>query len=83
VGQRASDRTQIGCEGLFDSDETARGGCDAADAVAFLDLTNRQDWHINELAHAGITSRAYAPGPYAQQEGPLAAFDRHYLSLMR
>lgn len=78
----AVDRTQIVCEWLFAPDEMAREGFDAADAAEFWDLTNRQDWNINELAHAGLTSRAYTPGPYAQQEGLLAAFDRYYLSLM-
>jgi hypothetical protein len=45
-------------------------------------LTNRQDWRINELTQAGVGSRAYIPGPYANGEGLLAAFDRHYLRTM-
>ena len=69
-------------EWLFDEETMAEPGFDASDAVDFWDLTNRQDWRVNELTHAGITSRAYEPGPYAAAEGLLYAFDRHYLSLM-
>ena len=55
---------------------------DPSDAVEFWDLTNRQDWRINELTQLGTGSRAYVPGPYANGEGLLAAFDRHYLRRM-
>ena len=37
---------------------------------------------VNELTQQGIESRAYRPGPYANQEGLLAAFDRYYLRCM-
>ena len=78
----APDRTRIVCEWLFGQDELARSGFDASDVVEFWDLTNRQDWRVNELTQQGVNSRAYTPGPYAVQEGLLHAFDRHYLSLM-
>jgi len=42
-------------------------------------VTNRQDWHVCELAQQGISSRAYAPGLYSTEESLLAAFDREYL----
>ena len=32
-----------------------------------------------ELAQQGVSSRAYAPGPYSREESLLAAFDREYL----
>ncbi len=72
--------TSIVCEWLFDPAEAARTNFDPSDAVDFWDLTNRQDWRVCELSQQGVSSRAYAPGPYANQEGLLHAFDRHYLS---
>ncbi len=78
----ANDRTKIVCEWLFAPDELDRAGFDASDVVEFWDLTNRQDWHVNELTQQGVSSRAYTPGPYAAQEGLLHAFDRYYLSRM-
>lgn len=71
----APDRTRIDCAWLS-------SGSDVSEAVDFWDLTNRQDWHVNELTQAGVASRAYTPGPYANAEGLLAAFDRHYLKVM-
>jgi Rieske 2Fe-2S family protein len=78
----AFDRTRVRCAWLFDPAAMMSEPFDPSDAVEFWDLTNRQDWHINELTFAGICSRSYKPGPYAQAEGLLAAFDRHYLSTM-
>jgi Rieske 2Fe-2S family protein len=77
----APDRTHIVCEWHFHPDETAKPGFDAADAVEFWDLTNRQDWHICEQAQAGIASRAYRPGPYSNREDLLYAFDRLILEV--
>jgi glycine betaine catabolism A len=76
------DRTEIECAWLFDPRAIERSDFDPSDAVEFWDLTNRQDWHVNELTQAGIRSQAYKPGPYANAEGLLAAFDRHYLHVM-
>jgi glycine betaine catabolism A len=75
-------RTRVSCAFLFDRAIMAREDFDPSDAVDFWDTTNRQDWHVNELTQAGLRSRAYAPGPYAHAEGLLAAFDRHYCSIM-
>jgi Rieske 2Fe-2S family protein len=79
----AVDRTRIVCAWLFDPSALAAAELDPGDAVGFWDLTNRQDWRINELTQLGIGSRMYEPGPYANGEGLLAAFDRHYLAVMR
>ena len=79
----APDRTAVTCSWLFDPAAIAAPGFDPSDAVEFWDLTNRQDWRINELTQLGIGSRAYVPGPYANGEGLLAAYDRHYLGIMR
>ncbi|HEX3550271.1 MAG TPA: SRPBCC family protein, partial [Candidatus Elarobacter sp.] len=82
VTPRTADHTRVVCAWLFDPETAAADGFDSADVVEFWDLTNRQDWRINELTHAGVGSRAYSPGPYANGEGLLAAFDRHYLRVM-
>jgi Rieske 2Fe-2S family protein len=79
----APDRTEVLCAWLFDPAEMAKPGFDPSDAVDFWDLTNRQDWHVNELTQLGVRSRAYTPGPYSNAEGLLSAFDTHYLSVMR
>ncbi|HTD36386.1 MAG TPA: aromatic ring-hydroxylating dioxygenase subunit alpha [Candidatus Limnocylindrales bacterium] len=79
----APDRTKVRCVWLFDASAVAEPGFDPRDAVGFWDLTNRQDWRINELSQLGTSSRAYTPGPYANGEGLLAAFDRHYLEVLQ
>jgi Rieske 2Fe-2S family protein len=78
----AVDRTEVVCAWLFAREEIDRGGFDPSDVVEFWDLTNRQDWHVNELTQAGMKSRAYSPGPYSNAEGLLSAFDRYYLQCM-
>lgn len=75
-------KTKVVCEWLFEPSEIARPDFDPMDAVDFWDLTNRQDWRINELTQLGVSSRAYTPGPYTEQEGLLHAFDRYYMSVM-
>ena len=79
----APDRTAISCSWLFEPETMASPDFDPSDAVDFWDLTNRQDWRVSELTQRGVASRAYVPGPYADAEGLLAAFDRHYLAAMR
>ena len=75
----AVDRTTVVCEFLFAPESAARPGFDPSDGVEIWDVTNRQDWHMCELAQQGVSSRAYAPGPYSREESLLAAFDREYL----
>ena len=70
------DRTRIICEWLFHPEAMEEPGFDASPAVEFWDMTNRQDWQLCEMSQAGISSRAYEPGPYADLESQLAAFDR-------
>ena len=77
----AIDRTRILCDWFFHVDavkiDDPRYNPD--DAVAFWDMTNKQDWHVCELSQQGITSRAYKPGPYSSRESIPAAWDREYL----
>jgi glycine betaine catabolism A len=79
----AADRTINVCEWHFQPSELARPGFDASDCVDFWDLTNRQDWHVCELSQAGISSPAYAPGPYSNREDLLYAFDRFIVEFHR
>lgn len=78
----AADRTKVVCAFLFDPRTMARSDFDPSDATDFWDMTNRQDWHVNELTQLGLRSKAYSPGPYSNAEGLLSAFDRHYLGVI-
>jgi len=77
---QAPDRTINICEWHFHPSELAKPGFNADDAIAFWDVTNRQDWHVCELSQAGISSRGYRPGPYSNREDLLYAFDRFIVS---
>ena len=77
----APDRTINICEWHFHPRELARPDFSAADVIDFWDLTNRQDWYVCELSQAGISSRAYVPGPYSNREDLLYAFDRKIVAL--
>jgi len=78
----APDRTLISCAFYFDPATVDSPGFDPSDAIDFWDVTNRQDWRVNELTQLGMRSRAYRRGPYSNAEGLLHAFDRHYLGAM-
>jgi Rieske 2Fe-2S family protein len=73
---KACDRTAVVCEWHFHPDEHARPTFDPADVIDFWDETNREDWRVSELSQLGISSRAYAPGPYSPREGLLWDFDQ-------
>lgn len=72
----APDRTRLVCEWYFHPDEMAKPGFTSSDVREFWDMTNRQDWHVCDLAQRGISSPAYRPGPYSAREDLLYAFDR-------
>jgi len=75
----AADRTLVESEWMFNPDSASDTTFNPDDAIRFWDVTNRQDWHIVEQSHLGITSRRYAPGPYSPRESIPAAWDREYL----
>ena len=53
---------------------------DPADAVAVLDLINRQDREVCELAQQSVTSRAYTNGcNYAPDEHHIRGFVEYVL----
>ncbi len=54
----------------------------AEDAMDFWDTTNRQDWHICELAHLGSKTVAYEQGRYSTEEEVVHLIDRYYLRRM-
>ena len=76
----APDATRVTSEWLFAPRTLESAGYDPEDGISLWDATNREDWHVCELAQRGVASRAYVPGPYATRESLLAAFDREYLS---
>ncbi len=75
-------QTIIHCEWLFHPDSFGRPDFRPDDGIEFWDITNRQDWHMCELAQTGVSSRAYQPSPYSQREALPAAFDEHYREVM-
>jgi Rieske 2Fe-2S family protein len=70
------------CEWLFHPDNFTDPAFNPDDGAKFWDTVNRQDWHICEQSHAGISSRVYTPGPYSPRESVPAAWDREYLRMM-
>ncbi len=76
------DHTRVACEFLFHPDTLSNPACNPDDGATFWDAVNREDWHICEMAQAGVRSRAYRPGPYSRRESLSAAFDRYYLHAM-
>jgi Rieske 2Fe-2S family protein len=79
IDRLATDRTRIICDWLFHPDAISAQDFDPSGAVEFWNMTNKQDWHVSELSQQGISSRAYTPGPYAELESMIAAWDREYL----
>lgn len=75
----AVDRTIVESEWLFHPATLDDPESNRMDAIAFWDLTNRQDWDIVARSQRGIRSRRYAPGPYSPRESIPAAWDREYL----
>ncbi|MFB2881571.1 SRPBCC family protein [Floridanema aerugineum] len=79
---QSKSETQIVCEWLFSPESFNQTGFNPSDAVRFWDRVNQQDWQVCELMQAGVSSRAYTPGPYSSAESLLAQFDREFLRLM-
>jgi Rieske 2Fe-2S family protein len=75
-------QTRVVCELLFPPEAVARPDFDPTPAVNFWDETNRQDWRVCELSQQGVSSAAYAPGPFSNLESIVAAFDAHYLQVL-
>lgn len=82
VDRLAPDRTRIVCDWLFHPDAIARPDFDPSGAIEFWNMTNEQDWSVSRLSQQGISSQAYSPGPYAELESMIAAWDREYLAAL-
>ncbi len=72
------ERTHLVFDLYVDRDETDP----ADDAMGFWDTTNRQDWHICELAHLGSKTESYDQGRYSDEETVVHLVDRYYLKRM-
>ena len=75
-------KTRVVCDWLFHPEAMADPEFDPSGAIEFWNVTNQQDWRVCRLSQEGIASRSYVPGPYADLESNLAAFDRHYLGIL-
>lgn len=82
VFPEAPGRSTVVSEWLFHAEAAAQPDFRPEEAVGFWHETNLQDWHVCELSQLGVQSQAYRPGWYSPRESLLAAFDRHYLTLM-
>jgi glycine betaine catabolism A len=69
------DSTTIRCQWLFEPSTMAAPNFDPSDAIAFWDLTNRQDWHVCELQQRGTRSSTWVAGRYSTEEPSVHAFD--------
>jgi Rieske 2Fe-2S family protein len=78
----AADRTLVESEWMFHPSNEGDPAFNPGDAIAFWDVTNRQDWDIVARSQLGIASRRYEPGPYSPRESIPAAWDREYLRMM-
>jgi Rieske 2Fe-2S family protein len=70
----APDRTLVECDWLFAPEVAEAEGFDAAYAVEFWDLTNREDWRACEQVQLGTGQRGYAPGPLSPWESTIYQF---------
>ena len=69
----APDRTRVECSWYLLPGEDGTVP-DAAYAVEFWDLTNRQDWAACESVQRGLESPHFRPGPFAPGEDAVARF---------
>jgi Rieske 2Fe-2S family protein len=72
------ERTRLMFDVYVDADEADP----AEDAIAFWDVTNRQDWHVCELAALGARTTAFTQGRYTELESMVHAVDRYYVRTM-
>lgn len=70
----APGRTWIGCSWLVSPQLDGAESADAAGAVDFWDVTNRQDWAACESVQRGLASPHFMPGPFAPNEDAVAQF---------
>ena len=77
------DKCKIECNWLFSPKIFSDSKYNPQSAIEFWDKTNLEDWEICEQSQLGISSKKYIPGPYSGQESLLAAYDEHYLNILK
>ncbi len=75
--------TGVACHFLAAPGDLAMSRERLSQATGLWDEINRQDWQMCELTQLGAESPAFRPGPYSRLESMVAAFDEHYLSVMK
>ena len=83
---RGPGETEVICEWFFEQRSVEAEDFDPTDAIEFWDMTNRQDWHVCELAQQGVRIKGYTAGRYSGEESTVHAFDnmiaRRYLEAL-
>jgi Rieske 2Fe-2S family protein len=72
---RATDRTEVVCDWLFEPATMAADGFDCSDAVDFWDQVNREDWEVCRLTQLGMQTAGYVEGRYTTEEDDVHRFD--------
>ena len=67
---------------LAEAATTLSLGAAECDRLEFCDIDRFLRTFDSLLSQQGIASRAYTPGPYAELESMIAAWDRHYLEVL-
>ena len=78
---QAAGHTRVVVDWLFDRGAMAADDFDPSDAVAILDITNRQDFDACQRCHLGMQSSAYQ-GVLVPAEHILRDFHAYYLDAM-
>jgi glycine betaine catabolism A len=78
---QAAGRTRVVVDWLFDRDAMAADDFDPSDAVAILDITNRQDFEACQRCQQGMRSSAYQ-GVLVPAEQIIRAFHSYYAEAM-
>lgn len=79
----APDKTLVRTTWLVHRDAVEGVDYDLDRLTSVWDVTNRQDADLVELAHSGIASPAYVPGPYGPSEFQVEAFVNWYVRALR
>jgi Rieske 2Fe-2S family protein len=80
---RGAGHSAVRVDWLVHRDSQVGRDYDVSELIELWDQTNRQDWKLCEINHAGVSSRAYEPGPHSLTGEPaIAAFLERYLDLM-
>ena len=78
---QTAEHTRVVVDWLFDRDAMAADDFDPSDAVAILDITNRQDFEACQRCQQGMRSRAYQ-GVLVPAEHIIRDFHTYYVDAM-